>query len=700
MKSGEQTPLRMYRVPIRHGLFLLISTCAAITLLTEVARATGASFAVYSWLAGAVTLVIPAAAWPLIRGAPVPRERPATLVTVMLLGVVCAVFAAATLRFSADTYYYVPNAIYYLQHPRQAMGYDVFFLHAPDGHFRSYWWSTAGAYEYYPAALAHLLGMRYLDLYFVLRPALLGFLLPVVIYLLLTTLSAEEAITPYAMVSTVACLLLLGETHRTFLNMSITRFCEGKTVLLALGVPLFMTESFAFMCGHRRGSWAFLCLLCIALCGCSSSTILLLPPLAFAVALCFLLAGHDRPPFGQIVAYLASLAYLPVLILTSLSDPSTPRFDDVPNQGWPRDLAGHLAFLINREWPLSPILLAAGVTVTILLAPPRLSRFSLLFCATLVLTIFNPWLAPLLIRVTSSPNIYWRLFYLLPVGMFLGLAANEIHVRCKSRQSRAALWCMTAVLLLAAYLATPFNITRIPAAWSADPGGKAPPDALANLWKVPRPDLAAARELLAVTPPGVMLAPAGVGSLIPLLDSHYPQMRLRDDAELWWFTLRHEASYGEQRIQASQFLGGGAAPFAAFAAVLQRECGALRSIVAVSPISEDLRVKVAVNACGLSERRKFGGYTVAFRPGEASADGAHACAEIHRSPPFAVMSSESRATPPLIVGGMHRPSTGSGDHQAVAFTAASLRPEPHRPSHGHRLEQGAGCTSPDLPARQ
>jgi len=603
---------RTIPAPARHGLFLLTSVFAAITLLTEAARAAGLAFATYSWLAAALTLGVPVLALRFLRRAAVPRERLATVLTVAALGLVCGVLAAATLRFDADVFQYLPNAVYYVQHPHAAMGYDVFFLHAPEGHFHSWWAGVSIAFEYYPAALAHLLGCRFLDLYFVWQPALFGFLLPVVLYVALGALTPETRIAPYALIAAVACLLLLGEVHRAPLHMSITRFYEGKVVLLSLGVPLFLAGSVAFLRDHRCEDWLLLCLLCVALCGASLSALVLLPPLALALAGGYLLAGISRERLARAGAYLASLAYLVPMTVISFMDASTPKLDDPINLPWPHDLAGHLALMINRQWPLTPLLLGAGLLGSLMMAPRRLSRLLAGYCVVLLLTVFNPWLATALIRVTHTPNVYWRLFYLLPVPVFVGLAANQAYARCRSAAARLALAVTTAALLLAGFLWTPWNVTRVPAIWSAGESGRQR-DLLAALWKVPRADVEAARQVLAVAPPGVMLAPQNLGNMIPILDSRYPQLRLRDDPVLSWFGLRHERAYGVQRIQASELVGGAAQYQESFAAVLRRECGAMQSIVMLDAAASPA-LRTAVGACGLSVWRRTAGYSVASRP--------------------------------------------------------------------------------------
>jgi Family of unknown function (DUF6077) len=610
---------RLIPAPIFHGLFLLTAVFAAITLLTEAVRASGFSFAAYSRLAGALTLLVPVVVLTLLRRAPVPRERPATVVTVAALGAVCGALAVTTLRPDPDIFTYLPNAVYYLQHPRAAMGYDVFFLHAPTGHFHARWYDVAIAFEYYTAAWARLLHCRFLDLYFVLQPALFGFLLPAVLYCGLSALAPGTRVTPYALITTVACLLLLGETHRTPLHMSITRFFEGKTVLLSLGVPLFLAESVALLRDFRREAWVFLCLLVVALCGTSISTLVLLPPLALSLAGSYLLLAPSREGFSRSGWYLASLVYLVPLAVAAVLDASTPKLHDPINERWPHDLGGHLALMINWQWPLSPLLLAAGMIGTFVLAPRRLSRLLLGYCGILLLTVFDPWLAPALIRVTNTPAVYWRLFYLFPVTLFVGLAANELYQRCTSAGRRRALVWSSGLLLLAGFVWTPCNVTRVPGVWSAGVGGPRR-DALSSLWKLEPQELEAARQVLAVTPPGVMLAPENIAKVIPLLDSRYPQMRLREDPVRAWFALRHESAYGEQRIEASDFAGGAAQYQASFVAVLRRECGAMESIVILKTAASPA-FKAAATACGLRAWQETEAYGVAYRPREPLAPG-------------------------------------------------------------------------------
>ena len=70
------------------------------------------------------------------------------------------------------------------------------------------------------------------------------------------------------------------------------------------------------------------------------------------------------------------------------------------------------------------------------LAPRPVRSFLLGWSGLAALLYLNPWVAPWLIEHITSPNIYWRLFYLLPVTPLLALAVALVLERLRARVSR------------------------------------------------------------------------------------------------------------------------------------------------------------------------------------------------------------------------------------------------------------------------
>lgn len=64
-------------------------------------------------------------------------------------------------------------------------------------------------------------------------------------------------------------------------------------------------------------------------------------------------------------------------------------------------------------------------------------------------------------------------------------------------------------------------------------------------------DVAAARKIIEMVSPGVMLAPQSIGGTVSLLSGDYPQIAVREDAERLWL-----GSDAERRISAVGFVSG------------------------------------------------------------------------------------------------------------------------------------------------
>ena len=125
----------------------------------------------------------------------------------------------------------------------------------------------------------------------------------------------------------------------------------------------------------------------------------------------------------------------------------------------------------------------------------------------------RPWSAPILVEHVTTPNIYWRLFYLLPFPLSMGIAVGLLSERTGMLHSRArtvATACSGLALAVALGASSPTSIFQPPLRF-----GRAE-------YKLSRDHLEVARRIVEVAPPGPMLSPLDIANIVPSLSGEHP----------------------------------------------------------------------------------------------------------------------------------------------------------------------------------
>jgi hypothetical protein len=221
-------------------------------------------------------------------------------------------------------------------------------------------------------------------------------------------------------------------------------------------------------------------------------------------------------------------------------------WNSVINQRWPRDLVGHARFFWNPEQPVTPLVLGLAAAISLWTSSPAIRRFLVAWWAAILAVFLNPWLAPWWIEFVTTPNIYWRWFYLLPLLPSLGLAWSAFFEWLSGRE-RHARWVLgggvLALALLGVLVLPSSALRRV--------------ESVGLLRHRIPPGLEdTANRLIRVSPPGPMLAPKSLSGVIPMLSADRPQMRLRKDGVRYWLGQRGAGEDAERRIRASQFVAG------------------------------------------------------------------------------------------------------------------------------------------------
>jgi hypothetical protein len=485
------------------------------------------------------------------------------------------------------------------------MDFGIHFLEAGNEPFISYFGATSLPFEYTQAVIAYFLGIDYLSVFFLLFPALLGFLLPITIFYLVCQFVNPKS----AAVSTlfaVAIILLLGETPRTPGTWSFPNIYSGKVFLISIGISLFAAATINFFRTSTRFDWLLTFAVTTALVGATSSSMVILPVLTVAVVLaCAVASGTDHKKFiKNSFVYLTSLSYLFAYTLTVFLNFHSDVSENSPvNEDFPVTFLEHAAFFLEESGPATPIALIGSTVLTLLMTSGVTRKFILAWIAATVVLFLNPIVSPFLIKYLTTPNIYWRLFYVYPMPLLLGLTGARLYEYTGrfSRPVRLAIISGAASALFIAHF-VPFTTSvlylRTEFGWPR--------------YKMPARFEKSAAGVIAVAPPGPMLAPMPFNGIITMLSGDYPQMRVFTDAERVWFGERGLRSHIDQRICASEFVNGDKPEcLPAFQAVLGY--GNLNSVVILERAALDPEVQHSLSENGFIHHRKVDNLLVYWR---------------------------------------------------------------------------------------
>lgn len=452
-----------------------------------------------------------------------------------------------------DGYYFAGRTIHYLAHPEAVLDLEHHHHALLDWPLRypllllqhlSLLWGYLG----------FVTGLSGLDILHYVAPTLGGFLLPLAWYLALSRFLRSPLAAVTGTAAIVACLCLDGVTSRSFGAFGFPAVRLGKGLLMAVFVPIFVAFSRDWFVRPGAQNAVKLFLVTIACAGLSDSSLFLLPVLAaFLASGCLFARGASLATLKLLAGYFASLAWLYgigmyVLAVVDRSHMAHLGF----GYGFPGFFSGQLALVFgDPPGPFLWIYLLALAVAWIALRDGE-ERAFLAGWTLAALALLNPLLFPLLTSHLTSYNGFWRLFYLPPFLLAVGIAIAGLVAWLGAR--RPAHHVLAIVLLLGVTvlgnLVEPLSsravFSRIPLAVT---GYKIDADLQEDV-----------RVILARAEPGATLAPVRYSEVIPLFTDQLPQVAVRG------FMLRHSAiangepELAESRMRAVGLVSGRASP--------------------------------------------------------------------------------------------------------------------------------------------
>lgn len=433
---------------------------------------------------------------------------------VLLLCTATGFLASSINRPNIDDSVYATKAVFYRENPDQPLDKSINWIVGLPAT------AEVPAFQYYEtiqASLAYLFDLPYLDLYHVVFPAIVCFLMSLATLLVLSVFEQRRWMLALGLLLLTLVTVSLGETERTFGNFSISRAFQGKILFIAAGLPIWLYLSLRFFALRRFDTWVALLATGICLMATTTSALVLLPLFAaviFVSYICSEKAIFSRRNVELGFAYLSTLT--PVALVAwefrSIAQRSLATRSLIAT-GFPLTFGGQLDFFINHRYPLTPILFCAALVVTLLYSAHR--RFFAIWVILMFAVFLNPLLTGFILKSIAPETIYWRLFYLLPFPVIVAIAFFAIpNIEQKSR----AVIAVIVILSLSGIWGPTSVLRRNNDATIGRPG-----------YKIEEPSLSAVKEITRTVPAGSMFAPVEISSNMLIYSSKYLQFYMRDD---------------------------------------------------------------------------------------------------------------------------------------------------------------------------
>jgi len=528
------------------------------------------------------------------------RERSATSGLLLLAAALASAIALGVVRPDADDAYYLPRALFYLDNPHFPLSTVVRGLANTGVTYHAFVTSCSQPLEFFVASWAYWLNLSFITVYHVLVPFAAAVGIVLAWFLCLRCFVASETASAVGALALIIALICLGETHHSYGNFSLARIWQGKVIFFSLALPIFCAYSIKFLSTGNLRSWLMLSALAMASSGLVLSSLFILPFLALSLFVGWILVTRPGPRklLATGLTYVSTLTYLViiglVIILAGWSD--VGRLDVMMNERWPRDFVGHFGLFFGEVNSFTFVTVLATFLSTCYVVPREQRSFLVGWALSVLVFFLNPWTDTLLIEWITTPNTYWRLFFLLPFPLTAGLLFSRLFLGLKYPPLRAL---GVALLISTFYVSITHN-------WV--------PHVLRDLpfhlgaLKVNGQEYHSARAIIDIAQEGPMLSAYPMSTTIPMLTTKYPQISVRGDVVATWGVLSNDAEMGTMRRNAWMFVTGTGVGEADFLRLV--DAIHLQSIVIPKTLSDQRNLVSLLARRGFSDVRQVDRYLV------------------------------------------------------------------------------------------
>ncbi len=391
---------------------------------------------------------------PFARGAsaarPTTRADDALVALAMLGG---ALLSAVVLRPDADDGAYYGHVVYAAEHPFDPLPH-FYTVIAPGRAPLPYFSYPLVSLHDLAAAGAAIFGCDPLDVAsMVFAP--LGGALVVLAYAVAARVLAGDR---FRLVFVVALLFLLldGTAKAAFGDFAFVRIWQGKSLLLNVIAPLILAAAVRF--GERPGLFAGarVFALLVASTGVSSFSVWLAPLIAGVGTVAGILASGGSPSTALFVPVLSAYPLLLGAVTVAKSAALRELGLTVPTP----DEALLVEPFTKVLGPALEQRIALGASMAAAFIAPtrRLRAVAAVACFIVLGVLTHQAIGPVFARHVTTPMIYWRVLWVLPLPILLGGAAAWADAIPRGLW-RGVGWVATSLLAVALLVAVPSHTT-------------------------------------------------------------------------------------------------------------------------------------------------------------------------------------------------------------------------------------------------
>lgn len=512
MKSVVDPESRIIELLLASFYILLLSSL----LVFSIGMRFSVSFRSASYMIGTVTVTVAIVCAALLHkeiGFAQLRRR--SLTSVFLCALATGVVTASINRPDIDDSVYAPKAVFYTENPDALVGNTLTWIAGIPADAKSF---VFPYYETLQASLAWLCNVHFLTFYHVALPLLVGFLAFCSIYLLLGLFYEASRTRLAGTIFLIMVALLLGETHRTYGNLSIARAFQGKFVLFYLGFYSWSYFSLKYFIEKRAGQLVYLSTVAVALTALTTTAFFYVPILSLVLYIAYFLSRGELLSARTIKAGMwFLLALLPTALLALHFRQEAQEImsaGSLINSGFSANFSDQLEYLINRGFPLSPVLFIVSLALILIFSPYR--KFWALWTAVPFILLLNPIVSGVIMKYITTENAYWRMFYLLPFPLISAVAFCSVMQKVRRFYITAS---ALFVVLCGLVFVSPSSVLR------RENGAYF--DFLS--FKIHEPIRSYIAKFSNSLLPGTVFAPLEIASNIVIYTSRFPEYYLRED---------------------------------------------------------------------------------------------------------------------------------------------------------------------------
>jgi len=218
----------------------------------------------------------------------------------------------------------------------------------------------------------------------------------------------------------------------------------------------------------------------------------------------------------KLLTFFSSYAYFLLVVFYCFVNLERTSIDYIGFAGWPETFEGQFKLVFVDFWSYPTIMMVVFTVLSVIVVERSYRRFLIAWIILCVILFLNPIVFPFISSEATSLAIYWRLFYLLPFPLVIGLPMTFLD-RANNLKPVFTYLAFSGLILVSII-------------------GNLSPHKYATFGKIPfalgqykiDPKLESeVKKIISVSTPGSMLAPDRYSSIIPRYSPDFPQVSVR-----------------------------------------------------------------------------------------------------------------------------------------------------------------------------